>query len=96
MAIHVIIGGVVFVAALVSLVVLVLMLAAAARSPSRKGGSEIIGHGILVPSRQLSSELRGVEAAQCYWDCMNGFHWAADWAKQCSSACGMTEERGAA
>jgi len=100
MAIHVIIGGVVFVAALVSLVVLVIMVAAAARSPGRKGGSETLGHGLLVPSRELSSEPRGVESAQGYWDCyrdcMNGFHWAEDWGKQCSSACGMTEERGAA
>jgi len=96
MEMHVIIGGVLFVAALTGAVVLVIMIAAAALSPGRKSGSKIPERMFEAPAGGLSPKQGSVEAGQCYWDCMNGFHWAEDWEKQCSEACSLTEKPGVA
>jgi hypothetical protein len=92
MAMHVIIGWVVLVAALVSAGVVVTVIAVALRYLNRKGGPEIPGHIFVSPSRGLSPEQGSVGSAQCYWDCMSGFHWDEDWKERCAPACGLTEK----
>lgn len=90
MAVHLILGGVVFVAAFVMLVGLVITIAAAARSIGQESSSQSLRRRTQVKSSELFSEKKGLHAGQCYWECMNGFHWDADWEKQCSAACGLT------
>lgn len=96
MATHEIVGGVAFVAALVSAAVLVIMITVAARSPGKKSGPENLRHTFAFPAGGSSPQPGGKEAARCHWDCMSGFHWAEDWEKQCALACGLTEKPGVA
>jgi hypothetical protein len=28
--------------------------------------------------------------AQCYYDCMRGFHWSSDWDRLCSEGCSVS------
>jgi hypothetical protein len=92
MEMHVIIVGVLVAAALASAVVVIILIAVAVMSPARKSGPEIPERLYEAPAGGLSPKKGTEESAQCYWDCMDGFHWASDWAKQCSMACGMTEK----
>ena len=96
MEIHAILGGVLFVAAIVSVVVVVFMTTAAARSPEKKSSSRITGRLFGVSAGGLSLKQGSLEAGQCYWDCLSGFHWAEDWEKHCASACALTEKPGVA
>jgi hypothetical protein len=95
MEVHVILGGVLFVAALVSVVVAAVMIVAAL-SPGRRSSNKIPERIFEVPSGGLSPNQGSLEAGQCYWDCLSGFHWAEDWEKRCSAACGLTEKPGVA
>lgn len=92
MATHVIVGWVVLAAALTLAAVVIAGIAAALRSLGRKGGPEIPGHIFVNPSSRSFPELGSLGSAQCYWDCMSGFHWDEDWKERCAPACGLTEK----
>ncbi|MBI4964351.1 MAG: hypothetical protein HY913_13825 [Desulfomonile tiedjei] len=93
---NVIIGGTILVMAIVGAAFVVSIIAATAWSLTHKSSPEISRHGSEALPGELSTEQGGLKAGQCYWDCMNGFHWAADWENQCASACGMAEKPGVA
>lgn len=92
MDLHVIIGWVVFVAALTIFVGIIVVTAAAFRSLSTKGGPENARHIFRSVSGGSSPERGGKASASCYWDCMNGFHWNEGWEEICAPACGLHDK----
>ena len=62
----------------------------------RKSGPKIPGLTKMSPSSGLSPEQGGLASAQCYWDCMSGFHWDEDWKERCAPACDLAEKHGEA
>jgi len=93
MAMHVIIGWVVLVAALISAGVVLIVIGVAVKSLGGKSGSEIPGHIFVSSCSGLSPEQGSLASAQCYWDCMRGFHWDEDWKERCAPACGRTDKQ---
>ena len=85
------------VATLISIGVVVTVIVSALRSLGRKSGPEIPGlTKMSSPSSGLSPEQGGLASAQCYWDCMSGFHWDEDWKERCAPACDLAEKHGKA
>jgi hypothetical protein len=96
MAFHIIIGAVLFAAAIVGVAFLIGMLAAAAWPLTGKGIGGIPKRSIGASSGETPREEASLEPAECYWDCMNGFRWGTDWESRCASACGLPHTPGVA
>ena len=95
MAIHLFIGAAIFAAALASIVVLALIIAAAVSS-GRTIGQEIPGRNVMATSGGFQRYKGQPEGARCYWDCLSAFHWDDGWKDHCLSACGLIGKRGTA
>jgi len=90
-AVNVIIGWAVFVAALIIWVGLIMVIAAAFRSLSPRSSPESTTHVFRSMSAGPSPERRGTPPANCYWDCMNDFHWSEGWEELCAPVCGLQD-----
>ncbi len=88
---NLLIGSAMLLLAVVSGVFLAAIVLAASNVSEQLSSKPLYGPGDRgAHSPRGRGPLAAPHSADCYYECMNGFHWSSDWGSMCGEACGTS------